>query len=194
MPETVEWPGQEWKGKEHSLSIDEWRAKPWGFRFRFAEPQRTYSGKVVYHRSKHLFSEKDLRRITERVIEVKPPDADNWVYELLRKYWQIFYDFYRPAFAALGIGNLYDFVATYTFDRAWDLIEGNIVDPIADALSLIEAANSGLPIEERLALITQQDYDTERNGFLDTIQELEDRILYLEGELAKLEASVWLKS
>lgn len=54
---------------------------PWGKRVRVV-PLRTYSGKVVYNRKAHHWSDRDLARI---MAKISPPDTadDSWMARLI---------------------------------------------------------------------------------------------------------------
>lgn len=57
---------------------------PWSKQKR-AVPLRTYSGDIVYKRSKHVWHVKDLERVAKKVeIDVDPKDGD-WLYTALQK-------------------------------------------------------------------------------------------------------------
>jgi hypothetical protein len=170
-----------WEGPGRTTFYEDSReGKPWENRWKFNEPLKTWSGKVIYFRKRHPFTPRDVERITERVAGSAPVDEGNWVYRILFKYWKMFYDFYRPMFETIGLGKIYDIVAAYTFERAESMVEegiGQVVDVVQDALTLIESLNSEMPIERRLAIITEQ----ENEDNLATISDLENALAKLQG-------------
>lgn len=60
----------------------EQRSEPWTYRKRVI-PLRTYSGKVVHRRKKHLFSPRDAARIIEK-LEPPEEEADGWAVAVMR--------------------------------------------------------------------------------------------------------------
>lgn len=179
-----------WEGEGRTTFYEDSReGAPWENRWKFNEPLKTWSGKIVYFRKRHPFTPRDVERITERVSTSKPVDEDNWVYKILFRYWKLFYDFYRPMFETIGLGQLYDIVASYTFERAEKMAEGALlgaVDAVTDAMDLFGSINETMPIERRLALITEEENAQKDESIADLEQAVQD----LEGAVNSATAKI----
>lgn len=65
---------------------------PWGNRFR-AFPQRTYCGRVVYDKPRHLFTLRDVERIIEHVTIYtdKPEKNPPFIVSIIKNVWRLIF-------------------------------------------------------------------------------------------------------
>jgi len=58
------------------------KSEPWTYRARVV-PLRTYCGRVVHRRKKHIFRVEDARRILERLEPLPTDDSEDWARQII---------------------------------------------------------------------------------------------------------------
>jgi len=157
------------------------RTTPWSNRWSWGKARRTFSGKVVYSRPHHAFTRKDIERISKKVLENTPENTDNWIENLINKYWKFWMDLYKPLMEELGAWPFFEYWMTKSLELFKRIALEGAFNLVVESVAIITGINELLPFEDRLSFVSAE----EMTALKDELATAQQHILYLESMLGR---------
>lgn len=162
--------------------------RPWENRVRYVEPQRTWSGKVVYFRKRKPFTEADVIRIISRITP-EPTLLDRAI-ALMESFFSYAEPLKETIIAAKDgdTGKVIRVLLQASFDTLSQVLEiFNVSDAVDTAMGLITDLSDSFPEEDQLEIIKKVDYNLLVDDYEGKIQDLVDENEELKKIIAGLE-------